>query len=347
MNLRYRLAGAFNVLVKGERVAYRRTHIPPITPEEVEDIKHFFPMDKFFILGHSRSGTTMLMRLARLHPEVHCNYQASFFSLPPGLKSFVDRVEIERWLSQKSNRWNHGRDLSPLVMRSAADFILENDARKAGPEKHIVGDKSPTTVANAAVKNMFAVYPDARMIYIYRDGRDVLVSDRFRNLVEKKFLRPGDDQIIADLQAHPEQYTSGQKSIFTESWLRDKSQGAPSWTADLDESSAEGKRLYGDRYCAIRYEDLLVDPLTEMKKVWQFLGVKSIDDSLAEAIRAEAASNPDEKWQAEKDGSIASALPKGKPGAWKNFFTARDKAIFKEIAGQQLIDWGYEKDLNW
>lgn len=346
MNIKYRLKGAFDVLVKGEKVHRRRKSIPAITPEEIADIKAFFPMGKFFILGHSRSGNTMLMRLCRIHPEVHSNYQGTFFSLPPGLKSLVDSVEIERWLTQKSNHWNRGGDLSPVVMRAAADFIMENDARKNG--KHIVGDKSPTTVtAGSAVKNMFQIYPDAKMVYIVRDGRDVMVSDRFRNFVEGKWLRPGDDKIIADLRKNPQAYTSGEKSIFTEDWLRDTNQGAPTWAINLKESESEGLRLYGDRYYPIRYEDILANPFEEMKKLWLFLGVKDVDQALEEPLRAEIAINPDEKWQAEKDNSLAPTLAKGQPGAWKNFFTARDRAVFKEIAGEYLIKWKYEQDNNW
>jgi hypothetical protein len=40
-------------------------------------------------------------------------------------------------------------------------------------------------------------------------------------------------------------------------------------------------------------------------------------------------------------------LRKGKVGDWKNFFTEKHKEIFKEIAGETLIELGYEKDFNW
>jgi hypothetical protein len=346
MNIKYRIKGAWDVFFHGAKVQRRRKSIPPISPEELTDIKAFFPMDKFFILGHSRSGNTLLMRLCRLHPEVHANYQATFFSLPPGIKSLVDSVEIEAWLTKKSNYWNHGRDLSPVVMRAAADFIMENDARKYG--KHIVGDKSPTTVtAGAAVKNMYQLYPDAKMVYIVRDGRDVMVSDRFRNFVENRFLRPGDDKIIDAFRRDPSSFTNGTQSIFTETWLRDKNQGVPSWEINLRESETEGRQIYGTKFYPIRYEDILDHPFEEMKKLWLFLGVKDVDSSLEQPILDEININPDEKWQAEKDGSLASILPKGQPGNWKSFFSQRDREIYKEIAGELLIKWGYEKDKNW
>ena len=44
--------------------------IPGITSKDVEEVRAFFTMRKFFILGHARSGTTMLARLIRLHPDV-------------------------------------------------------------------------------------------------------------------------------------------------------------------------------------------------------------------------------------------------------------------------------------
>lgn len=37
----------------------------------------------------------------------------------------------------------------------------------------------------------------------------------------------------------------------------------------------------------------------------------------------------------------------GMIGAWKNHFSLAQKNRFKKIAGQLLIDLGYEKDLNW
>lgn len=339
-----RFKSAARILIKGGPKNNKRSLIPGITPEEVVEIKQFFPREKFFIFGHARSGTTLLMRLMRLHSEVHCNYQAHFFTRQPLLKSLVNTPEAEEWLTRKSNRWNQGRDLSPLVLRSAADFILERDAAREG--KMIVGDKSPSsTIHGQAVRDMHAVYPDAKLVYIVRDGRDVLISERFRNFVEEsKFLNSEDKRIIEDLRRDQDQFTRGTRSIFTESVIRRVAKG---WTANLSEIEGEGRRLYGDHYLGIRYEDLLAAPFEEMSRLWKFLGVKSIDEALVEQIKTEMTSNPDEQWQAERNEGIASFLPKGQAGNWSRLFTQRDKTIFKEVAGEMLVRWGYEKDLNW
>ncbi len=339
-----RLKSAARILIKGDPKKNKRNPIPALTPGEVAEVKQFFPREKFFIFGHARSGTTLLLRLVRLHPEVHGNYQAHFFTRQPLLKSLVNTPEAEEWLTRKSNRWNQGRDLSPLVLRAAADFIMERDAAREG--KMIVGDKSPSsTIHGQAVRDMHTVYPDGKLIYIVRDGRDVLVSERFRNFVEEsKFLGAEDKRIIEDLRKDPTSFTNGSRSIFTETFIRRVAGG---WVKNLQETEDEGRRLFNGNYFGMRYEDLLSTPFDEMSKLWKFLGVKKIKPSLNKTLRDEMASNPDEEWQAKRNEDIASFLPKGQAGNWSRLFTEKDKSIFKEVAGEMLIKWGYEKDLSW
>ena len=339
-----RLKSAARILIKGDAKKRKRHPIPAITAEEVAEIRQFFPREKFFILGHARSGTTLLMRLARLHPEVHCNYQAHFFTRQPLLKSLVNTPEAEEWLTRKSNRWNQGRDLSPLVLRAAADFIMERDAVKAG--KMIVGDKSPSsTIHGQAVRDMHSIYPDAKLVYIVRDGRDVLISERFRNFVEEsKFLSAEDKRIIEELRRDQNPFTNGARSIFTETFIRRVAAG---WVQNLQETEDEGRRLFGDHYFGMRYEDLLATPFEEMTRLWKFLGVKKVSRSLDKEIKAEMASNPDEEWQAQRNEGIASFLPKGQAGNWQRLFTEHDRSLFKAVAGEMLIRWKYEGNNQW
>lgn len=342
MTIFTRIKSAARILL-GSHSPQTRPPIPAITADEVAEARQFFSREKFFIFGHARSGTTLLMRLARLHPEVHCSYQAHFFTREPFLKSLVNTPEAADWLSRKSNRWNQGRDLSPLILRATADFIMERDAAREG--KRIVGDKSPSSLIHGqAVRDMAAVYPDAALVYIVRDGRDVLISERFRNFVEdSKYLTGEDKRIIEALKVDQKPFTDGRRSIFTEAFIR---RAAAGWVANLTETDDEGKRLYGARYFSLRYEDLLATPFAEMQKLWAFLGVE-VDPALESPIKEEMASNPDETWQAKRNESIASFLPKGHAGNWRNMFTEKDKQLFKEIAGEMLVKWGYEKDFNW
>jgi LPS sulfotransferase NodH len=342
MDFSARIRLAVSILLHGEPV-HQSIKVPPLNDTELAEIRQFFPRQKFFILGFARSGTTILMRLIGLHPQIHCNYQAHFFTRPPALKALVDNPEIAHWFSRRNNRWNHGRDLSPLVLRAAADIILERDAALFG--KQIVGDKSPTTVLHGqSVRDMHDIYPDAKLIYIVRDGRDVLISERIRNFVEdNKFLLPEDRKIIQALQNNPSSFLNGQSSIFTESFIR---RVAQNWVNDLLEIDEEGQRLYSSAFLTVRYEDLLTDPFSAIKRIWAFLNVQ-VEPGLEKIVLNEIGQNQDEEWQAHRNETIASFLPKGQTGNWRERFTQRDRQLFKDIAGEMLIKWGYEKDENW
>jgi len=342
--MRRRFRNAARVLLRGEAREGRKTPVPDITPQELREIKKFFPRDKFFILGHARSGTTLLMRLLRLHPEVHCNYQAHFFTRKPLLKSLVDTPEAEEWLTRKSNRWNHGGDLSAIVLRAAADFIMEREAAAEG--KRIVGDKSPSsTIHGQALLDLHSLYPDARVVYIVRDGRDVLISERFRNFVEEsRFLNPEDTSIMQRLTHDPQAFGYGKSSIFTEATIRRVAQG---WATNVSEIDAQGKRLFGSRYHAMRFEDLLARPIEELRRLWTFLGATRVGPPVEKAVRREIQSNPDEEWQARRNESIAPLVLKGQVGSWRQILTQRDREVFKTLAGQALVDWRYETSLDW
>lgn len=343
-----RIFQAINILIHGSGLPPGQRDIPPISTEEISEAKAFFPLDKFFIFGHARSGTTLLTRLIRVHPQVHCNYQGHFFTRAPLLESLVANPEIGNWLSRRSNRWNQGRDLSPLVLRAAADFIMERDARLAGKAAPgcVVGDKSPNSLLDGeAVRKMVKVYPEARLIFIIRDGRDAAVSHRFQAFIDRQArLTPEDQEIRLSFSRDASPFLSGQRSIFTEKGIRQAAQG---WSHNVTDTHQAAQELIGERYIYLRYEDLLVQPWQEMSRLWEFLGVDTSTSGLKDALNAELEQNPDAEWQQHKAAEIATTLSKGQRGTWRELFTARDRQIFKQAAGETLITWGYETDLSW
>ena len=338
-----RLRLAARALLK-DRTPPTRPPIPPISTEEMEEARLFFPMEKFFIFGHARSGTTLLARLVRVHPQVHCNWQAHFFTREPLLKSLVENPQTAEWLARRSNRWNRGRDLSPVVMRAASDFILEREARRLG--KSVVGDKSPSSINDGeAVRNLHQIYPDAHLVFIIRDGRDAAISHRIQSFVDRlQIITDEDRKIYADFMQNPDPYYRGERSLYTEQGIQEFALG---WVKNLEETEQEGTRLYHHHYYRLFYEALLADTWGEMCKLWSFLGIGGLDESLHIALDVEKESNPDADYQKEKNQQLAKLTEKGRRGGWRNLFTTRDKQIFREAAGQALIQWGYEKDLNW
>jgi sulfotransferase 6B1 len=50
---------------------------------------------------------------------------------------------------------------------------------------------------------------------------------------------------------------------------------------------------------------------------------------------------------ASMDPKRSPTFRQGKSGGWRKHFTPEIRDLFKQTAGQLLIDLGYEKDLNW
>ncbi len=317
---------------------------PRLTPEDLADAQAFFPLSKFFIFGHARSGTTLLTRLVRVHPQVHCNYQAHFFTRRPFLRALTADPDVREWLARRSNRWNQGRDLSPLVLRVTADYIMEREARELG--KSIVGDKSPNSLVDeAGVRALDAIYPDGRLIFIVRDGRDVLLSHRIQSFIDSpQKLAPRDLEIRRQFAETPEDFFAHRKSLFTARGIR---HAARAWAHNVTATHALAQELLGERYLALRYEDLLANPWDAMRRIWDFLDADTTLPELPALLDAEMHRNPDADWQKQKADAIAANIRKGRRGSWRELFTPRDVQIFQEEAGQALIDWRYETSSDW
>ncbi len=337
-SLAQRLKQAARVLLNGAPHGGGRSEVPPLTPEEVAEAKIFFPMEKFFLFGHARSGTTLLMRLLDVHPQVHCSRQAHFFTRPPYLHALVADPAVEEWLSRGSVRWNRGRDLSAVVLRAAADFILEREARRHNAQ--IVGDKSPNSINDGqAVQLAHQIYPDARIVFIVRDGRDAVLSHRFQAFIDStQHLTPQDWEIRTEFESHPERFKSRQRSLFTEQGIREYARG---WVRNLQTTASQCRQLYPGQYHALRYEDLLADPVGETQKTWSFLGARPDFEGVSQAVQQVIALNRDARWQQQKAGQLAEAIPKGQVGSWQEYFSDRDRQVFQEIAGDMLAKWKY------
>lgn len=103
----------------------------------------------------------------------------------------------------------------------------------------------------------------------------------------------------------------------------------------------------------VRYEDLLRDTAGEFRRVLEYLGL-SLPASLVEAIIArnqfERLTNGRKFWKAGRKQGQAdpkSHFRKGIVGDWRNHLKPIHVAKFKEVAGDKLIELGYERDTTW
>jgi hypothetical protein len=121
------------------------------------------------------------------HPEIACGHEGSFFGrdydheeIPVytgPVSSFTRALAVSKefrvWHDLPWNQWSDGyeEDLRNLA-RLSVDYFLSKEATRTG--KRIVGDKSPQHTG--CLDEIHEIYPDARIIHIVRDGRDVAIS---------------------------------------------------------------------------------------------------------------------------------------------------------------------------
>jgi hypothetical protein len=109
----------------------------------------------------------------------------------------------------------------------------------------------------------------------------------------------------------------------------------------------------GDKSLCVRFESMKSSPVEELIRVLGYLDFR-VDDALVRAIvernRFERLSVGRKFWKtARKPGQedASSHVRKGIIGDWRNYFNESHIQRYKELAGQALIEFGYEKDLDW
>ena len=312
---------------------------------------------RFFVVGEMRSGTSWLQRTLNTHPEIFCKGEGSFFGpaqeveeIPvykaptPSLQNAILNCEgIRTWHDFTWNGWGKGdaeEDLRNLT-RMAVDYFMDKDSSSSG--KRIVGDKSPLHTDH--VDEIHGLYPEAKVIHIYRDGRDVAVSlmHHFWRLArDRGGIFDLDPEELEKRDAYgedPEGFLAAGNSIFTEERLR---QMAVRWSRRVAKASRDGQKLLGPHFFQLGYEALLTEPEKNLKAMFELLGARSDDATVSRCVEK----NRFEKLARRKAGSedSASFFRKGVAGDWRGVFTDRDRKVYEGVAGGVLREMGYSLD---
>ena len=317
----------------------------------------------FFVTGLGKSGTSWLMRTLDGHPEILCKGEGRFFAAgwrranfdPEGTRALssslyyalLDSEYLRLWVERSV--WAREGDAATHLdnlTRLATEHFLLGQLRKTN--KKIVGDKSPLLNTDF-IEEVARVYPEARVIHIIRDGRDQAVSmlhhvwNRSTDRGGVQTLMPGEFERREIYRQDPKKLLQTGEGMFTEERLRG---AARSWNARVGKTAQDGPALLGPNYTEVRYEDLLERPDEEVGRLAGFLGADTSEKAVHRAVGSasfEKLSRGRERGQED----TSSFYRKGIAGDWKNYFTARDRQIYKEEAGELLIRLGYERDLDW
>ncbi len=335
--IKRRAKGVLTVLAKSLRVPVHEPVEPStLSEEQISHIARYFSRPKFFVIGYPRSGTTLLARLLGLHPQVHCNWQAHFFSEAHSLMSALVTQQSFAWAARRNNRWTQSADDMTVGLRVVCDYVMESQADKLG--KRIVGDKSPDANWSANLPHLHRVYPDAFVVNIVRDGRDVALSRRVQQLIDRpQSLGIGGRRVRQRILSGGSEDSPGWMRIFGRRWLRRE---AARWSKEVVNTHRVGRQLFAERYLAVTFEELLRQPATVAKSIWELLGA-DIDQVRQKDINAEMDQNPAAEWHREVAPELTAGLPRGEAGGWRKVFLPREVKQFVQVADEGLRVWGY------
>jgi hypothetical protein len=193
-----------------------------------------------------------------------------------------------------------------------------------------------------------------KIVYLVRDGRDVLISLYYHQLVwsNKNKLNPK-DVIYHRKQLKFDDYDDVKSNIST--FMQYSYKETPSklqqftymgnWytynKAWLEEFNRDQNNIY-----LVKYEDLLEDTKGTMAKMLEtFFNVKTDYDRLEQVVDKFSFENQTKRKKGEENKN--SFLRKGIVGDWKNYFGTKENEEFKSFTKDLLIKLNYEKDSNW
>jgi hypothetical protein len=316
----------------------------------------------FFLVGYQKSGTTWLMKMLDSHPEILCWGEGRPFgrgfrqehlkqrrtSYPPTslYNAILGAEDLGYWVERSV--WSKGDDTDEHLAnltRLAIQYFLTQRLLKTG--KRLVGDKT-VLLSPEIVREISAVCPDARVIHIIRDGRDVAVSamhHRWNQAEDRGGSSKTTPEQIAKREAYrndPQKLLETGEGIFTEGYLE---QSATRWSTRVGKTVKDGPSLIGANYAEVKYEDLLQNIEGELGRLLEFLGADAGERTVRQCVGA--ASFEKLAGGRRRGQEAPDFFRKGVAGDWKSIFTEQDKRDFKAAAGDLLIELGYEEDDDW
>lgn len=186
----------------------------------------------------------------------------------------------------------------PPTLGSALEIVMAAFAESHGAARWC--DKRPMYVRH--VRALRRMFPDAQFLHLIRDGRSCTAS----------------------LQRMP--------------WFKgDLGRAIGTWTLAMEHAAAARTSLPADSWFDLRYERLLADPETELRKLCAFLG-EEFDPAMLEPGDVKSALVPDRKvWHANTAGPLLTERAE----SWRRELPADDLGFIDAVAGRALRAHGY------
>ena len=265
------------------------------------------------IFGAPRSGTSLLSRVRDAHSAICIPCESHLFNQWHGRRGADGELSDparQRRLVQDIVELGVVQDWSPLpdvdaVMEQVkgAGFpavsraILAWAAHTAGKRRW--GEKTPHhTLLH---RDVLAAWPDAAVVMIERDPRDVALS--------WKKARFGGDHVLP----------------FAKAWV-----AYAKACADVRETLPE------DRWTLVRYEDLVRDPQAHLDRFMAFLGERFEEGQLGFHT-----SGAEFKTDARNLAQLQKPISEKSIGSWRKGLSPAELRLIETVAGPVMVERGY------
>jgi hypothetical protein len=273
------------------------------------------PERPFFIIGHPRSGTTLLRFMLGSHPRLFVPEETGFIpflvkekQLDAALSSQQVAQILER-MGRLNFLWRDKVKDVDTFYRSLPEpklaFVLDEIFRRYTTDQPVIrwGDKTPLYVQYISL--LSKIFPQAQFVHLIRDGRDAALSAR------KKW---------------PEHAVYMDLYYLLKNWVR-----------NINNGRKAGQWLGQERYFELFYETLVKSPEETLKELCRFLGEDFHPAMLDHTVLAgEVGPGPNDHTEVLKPVSTASIA------GWKRKMTPFEQKMSDRVAGKTLTSLGYE-----
>lgn len=282
---------------------------PTTIPEKYENLSFLF------ISGQPKSGTTWVKNILAAHPEVAMTPKEGHLitNCYSELKEFQRRFN-----SYPVSSFSITDDMIDESLRYISSRLLKEMGNTA---TRVFGEKTPQTGIH--LPRLSRIFPDAKIIHIIRDGRDVVVShwfNEFRNLKKKHTSLD-----INTKKTIPNRFVEGSIKY----WL----------SGNL--AFMRGVNLFAKKQILIlRYEDLHANTAEWTQKILEFLEVEN-NAELIELCVENGSFEKQTNGRLQGVEDISHFFRKGIVGDYVNYLNEEQRAIIDGIASGLLRKFSY------
>ncbi len=221
-------------------------------------------MDKVFILGNPRSGTSLFRLMLNSHSMINATPECGFlhwwykkyadWDCSCVLSNRLDEYISDLASSKRIEDWKMDYTLlkekiiqeKPENYAKLGELVYTFYGEQKGKKAKVIADKNNYYINH--FNDLNEIWPDAKYILVVRDGRDVACS--YLNMETLVTNSPYKPKLSTDIKTIAKEWLTNNQNILSFS-----------------------ESLINSQFMVIRYEDFVTDSALYLTKVCHFLGL--------------------------------------------------------------------------